>query len=375
MQRTRRVRRVLVGTVAGLAVLGAAAGTAYGVLGLPHPTASRHREHTAAAPAPKPSAIPRTTPRVVTATPTPTPDAKPQAEPQPVLRPGDTGSRVRELQARLSQLAWYSPPMSGDYDQETRAAVRGFQAKRGFDATGVVDRRTWRRLRGMSQTPTEDVMFNRAGPTLFGPGDDGREVREIQARLRQIAWFSGNVTDHYGSDTTSAVRGFQAKRGIPVTGKVDRRTLGLLEGMTHEPTADEMANRRPDPASGAPLDPRCTTGRALCIDKTTSSLRWVVDGKVLRSVDVRFGASYSPTREGLFHVYWKDRNHVSRLYGSAMPLSMFFSRGQAVHYSSDFAARGYAGASHGCVNVRDYDTLAWLFDQVAVGDKVVIYWS
>ena len=103
--------------------------------------------------------------------------------------------------------------------------------------------------------------------------------------------------------------------------------------------------------------------------------RWVVDGKVLKSMDVRFGASYSPTREGLFHVYTKDADHVSHLYGSEMPYSMFFSGGQAVHYSSDFAARGYAGASHGCVNVRDYDGLRWLFGQVHVGDAVVVYWS
>jgi lipoprotein-anchoring transpeptidase ErfK/SrfK len=58
-----------------------------------------------------------------------------------------------------------------------------------------------------------------------------------------------------------------------------------------------------------------------------------------------------------------------------MPLAMFFSGGQAVHYSSDFAAVGYAGASHGCVNVRDYDALAVLFGEVQVGDKVVVYWS
>jgi lipoprotein-anchoring transpeptidase ErfK/SrfK len=66
---------------------------------------------------------------------------------------------------------------------------------------------------------------------------------------------------------------------------------------------------------------------------------------------------------------------VSKLYDSAMPFAMFFSGGQAVHYSSDFAARGYSGASHGCVNVRDYAGIKWLFDQVKVGDKVVVYWS
>ena len=46
-----------------------------------------------------------------------------------------------------------------------------------------------------------------------------------------------------------------------------------------------------------------------------------------------------------------------------------------MHYSSDFAARGYAGASHGCVNVRDYSALASLFDQVHTGDRVVVYRS
>jgi lipoprotein-anchoring transpeptidase ErfK/SrfK len=66
---------------------------------------------------------------------------------------------------------------------------------------------------------------------------------------------------------------------------------------------------------------------------------------------------------------------VSSLYDTPMPFAMFFSGGQAVHYSADFAAVGYNGASHGCVNVRDYDAVAWLFDQVQVGDKVVVYWS
>ena len=132
---------------------------------------------------------------------------------------------------------------------------------------------------------------------------------------------------------------------------------------------------KPDPADGAPLDPRCLTGRVLCIDKTSSSLRWVVDGNVVQTLDARFGSSDHPTREGLFHVYFKDIDHVSHLYESSMPYSMFFSGGEAVHYSSDFAAVGYYGASHGCVNIRDYDGVAQLYGEVQVGDTVVVYWS
>ena len=89
--------------------------------------------------------------------------------------------------------------------------------------------------------------------------------------------------------------------------------------------------------------------------------------------DARFGATRTPTRNGSFKVYRKSKNHVSSIYHSPMPYAMFFSGGQAVHYSSDFASRGYAGASHGCVNVRDLAGIASLFGQVNLGDKVVVY--
>jgi peptidoglycan hydrolase-like protein with peptidoglycan-binding domain len=211
---------------------------------------------------------------------------------------------------------------------------------------------------------------------VLKPGDNGHQVRVLQSRLRELFWFTGRVTDTYGPQTTAAVKGFQAKRGLPATGTVDTATLERLTSMTHRPTADELANKISDGSwTSAPLDARCRTGRTLCIDKTSRTIRWVVDGTVLKTMAVRFGASYTPTREGLFHVESKSRDHVSSLYGSAMPFAMFFSRGQAVHYSSDFAARGYAGASHGCVNVRDYDGIKALFDEVNVGDKVVVYRS
>lgn len=207
---------------------------------------------------------------------------------------------------------------------------------------------------------------------LLRAGDRGLEVRELQARLVQVEWLTGDVTSVFDSRTSAAVRGFQAKRGYPVTGEVDQRTWNRLVGMTATPTRAAMFNLDPEPGA---LDPRCLTGRVLCIDKTSRSLRWVVDGAVRLRVDVRFGATSTPTREGVFAVYLKSADHVSRLYGSSMPFAMFFSGGQAVHYSSDFASVGYAGASHGCVNVRDWDGILRLFGQVRVGDKVVVYWS
>ena len=221
-----------------------------------------------------------------------------------MLTPGAKGTQVRELQQRLFQLAWLPETTTGEYDATTVAAVKGFQGKHGLHRTGVLDAKTWKQLLAMTTTPTHDAMFNvlHAGQPLFRSGDTGHDVRAIQARLRQIAWYFGDVTGTYDSQTLTAVKGFQAKRAIPVTGAVDHRTLDRLDAMTTTPTSAELQNKLPSPGK---LDPRCLTGRVMCIDKTTRTLRWVIDGHVQQTLDARFGSTLNdtPTREGLFHVY------------------------------------------------------------------------
>ncbi|MFB7403220.1 L,D-transpeptidase family protein [Streptomyces rubiginosohelvolus] len=207
---------------------------------------------------------------------------------------------------------------------------------------------------------------------LMRTGSESDRVRELQARLRQIGHFGRNPTGYYGSVTADAVRSFQAKRSLPVTGSTDEVTWQRLLAMTRVPKAAEL--RPPTERPLAAPDERCLKGRVLCISKNSRTLAWMIDGKVVSAMDVRFGSEYTPTREGVFEVFWKSRDHVSTLYDTPMPYALFFSGGQAVHYSADFAANGYGGASHGCVNVRDKKKVAALFDQVRTGDKVVVYW-
>lgn len=288
-----------------------------------------------------------------------------------------SGDQVRELQHRLKQVAWFDAKISPNYGNTTAAAVSGFQGKRGLKRTGDVDKATWQALVKMTSKPTKDQMYNkiRAGKAIWKKGSSGSKVREVQARLKQVGWFSGNVADNYGPKTVSSVKGFQAKRGIPTTGEVDKRTWNKLTAMTRTPSKNELANKSTSTGStsAAGLDKRCMSGRAICISKRTNTLAWVVNGKVQSRMDVRFGSAELPTREGTFSVGWKSRDHVSTLYNTSMPYAMFFSGGQAVHYSPDFAANGYNGASHGCVNVRNKSAVQSLFSQARVGDKVIVY--
>jgi peptidoglycan hydrolase-like protein with peptidoglycan-binding domain len=314
-----------------------------------------------------------------TATSTPSASTAPPSKAAPeaaaaMLSRGDEGTKVRELQHRLRQLDWFAGDITGRYAASTVTAVKGFQEKRELKSTGSVDTKTWSSLTSRTRKPTDDELHNRLrpGPALMKQGSSGDRVRDLQARLKQLAWFSASVTGTYGTATASAVKGFQGKRAIPVTGEVDQRTWDRLTAMSRTPTEDEKHNRVPKPSASG-LDSRCLTGRVMCISKSSNSLVWVIDGKPQLRFDVRFGSAELPTREGAFSVGWKSRDHVSTIYHTKMPYAMFFSGGQAVHYSPDFAANGYNGASHGCVNVRNLAGIQSLFAQARVGDKVIVY--
>lgn len=298
-------------------------------------------------------------------------DAKPAEE--ILFRRGDSSDQVRELQARLAQLGFFAAKPTGFFGDVTLGSVSEFQRAQGLKVTGEVSEATWAALTEQTTMPTREEMFPPRPVMDYGETSD--QVRELQARLAQLGHFDRRPTGYYGDVTAAAVTAYQQAAGLPASGTVDETTWEALTGETTMPSQEEMfpplAVPEPDPAE---LDERCLRGRVLCVSKTTSTLAWVVDGEVRSTMDVRFGAEETPTREGVFEVYWKSRHHHSTLYDSPMPYAMFFDGGQAVHYSEDFAANGYNGASHGCVNVRDEAAIAELFDEVKVGDKVVVYW-
>ena len=163
----------------------------------------------------------------------------------------------------------------------------------------------------------------------------------------------------------------RTKRRFALVGIIAALAAALLMAL---PVATASASTKWNP----PHTPRwvanaCRTGTAICINKSISKLAFVKNGRTVLIMDARFGDAANPTREGTFKVYYKDAHHVSHLYGSSMPYSMFFSGGEAIHYSIDFATYGYAHHSHGCVNIRDYDGVRWLFNHTPIGTKVVVY--
>ena len=130
-----------------------------------------------------------------------------------------------------------------------------------------------------------------------------------------------------------------------------------------EPSDQEILNS---------LDPRCSHGRAICVKKSLNRVFWIVDGKIRYRMDARFAQPGYHTPEGTFHIIRKSPDWVSTLYGTRMPYAMFFHAGYAVHFSYEFADEGYDGGSHGCVNVRDLETIKHIYAEARVGDLVIV---
>jgi hypothetical protein len=131
------------------------------------------------------------------------------------------------------------------------------------------------------------------------------------------------------------------------------------------------------------LPAACTTvGLSLCIDKTQKVLRYVRDGKVLLTTDVRFGVPGLDTPEGTYTVWFRWENATSGIAGpdqprTPMPYALFFNGDIAVHHSPTFAAYGYypGGGSQGCVNVASLADSQWVFRNTPAGTRVHVYSS
>jgi peptidoglycan hydrolase-like protein with peptidoglycan-binding domain len=285
----------------------------------------------------------------------------------PVVIPSTTtGDRVKDLQSRMKIVGFWPYAVDGRMPSWLMWRVLLFQRAKDLPQSGVVDKRTWDRLVALTATP---VVLTPSSPTA--------NLKELELRLRAKGLWPYAITGSYWSAVGQRVLAFQRAYNLPQSGVVDSRTWSRLVGLTYAPgTFDQYryaAGLRPLLPSVTSLDVRCRTGRVMCVDKRTRTLTWVVGGKPLMVMWARFGAPATPTREGTFHVFKKYEYVISNLYFTPMPYSMFFSGGQAVHYSSNFARLGYTSASHGCVNIPDYGWIKSLYSQVRIGDKVVVY--
>jgi lipoprotein-anchoring transpeptidase ErfK/SrfK len=144
-------------------------------------------------------------------------------------------------------------------------------------------------------------------------------------------------------------------------------TRGHAPGHAHA-----LTTRRPRNHPAARQSPCPTRGyRVVCVD-LDHQLLWVQAGRgiVYAPVRVRTGRAGDRTRTGWFRIYRRDQHHWSSIYGTPMPFSQFFSRGEAFH--AVHGPLSWGPGSYGCVNLTLHDA-ARLWKTVNKGTAVYIW--
>lgn len=154
-----------------------------------------------------------------------------------VLRPGDTGDQVRNLQLFIAYIAAFydsipSIGVDGIYGNKTAEAVQAIQQTFGLPVTGVVDENTWntiyRTYLSIIDTVPVQYLEGNTIPYQGVPlriGSESPEVRVLQEYLNYIAQYypqinTVNPTGYFGSQTLQAVKAFQTIFGYEPTGTV-----------------------------------------------------------------------------------------------------------------------------------------------------------
>lgn len=120
------------------------------------------------------------------------------------------------------------------------------------------------------------------------------------------------------------------------------------------------------PATADAATSPCSAAARACVDLATQQAWLTHDGHVSYGpVSVRTGRPSFPTAPGTFHVTFKDRDHVSSVYHSPMPYSVFFNGGDAFHEGS------LAVSSHGCVHLSRSAAVTF-YDNLQPGDEVQV---
>lgn len=147
-------------------------------------------------------------------------ETQPQ-EPTPTPAPLDLyngcedDAKIEQLQERLVEIGYMdADEFTEHFGDDTETAVMRFELLNGVEEpTGHVDDALWDKI--FSDSYVEYIM------QIGMKGDD---IKELQERLRDLGYLASSPTGYYGTDTESALKTFQEKNGLTVSGKIDEET-------------------------------------------------------------------------------------------------------------------------------------------------------
>lgn len=151
--------------------------------------------------------------------------------------PQEGSESIAELQRHLADMGYFNGEITGNYGPQTQEAVARFQQDMGLAADGIVGPETARVLfeggaPGGSERPYDaEAAEVRGGVQLEDSGD---QVAELQQRLADLGYYSGEISGTFDYATEAAVMQFQRDNGLSTDGVVGPSTEDTLRRPSEE---------------------------------------------------------------------------------------------------------------------------------------------
>jgi peptidoglycan hydrolase-like protein with peptidoglycan-binding domain len=138
-----------------------------------------------------------------------------------------TPDGVRMVQVRLKAMTSYPGPVDGIWGPGSQMALRSFQQSRGLQVTGELNQATAATL-GLDPATLVASAAPPPPPPAAAFTISADSMRIIQARLRQLGFYKGDVDATWGASSQAALQNFQAANGIAADGRLTRATVQAL---------------------------------------------------------------------------------------------------------------------------------------------------
>lgn len=143
------------------------------------------------------------------------------------LRPGMTHKDIAELQQNLDTLGYFDyHEYTNYYGPITEAAVRKFQEEYGLKVDGIAGRET------ISYIKARIIQIESIK-------EKEKLAASIQQDLKSLGLYEGEITAVIDEVTKEAIKAFQEKEGLEITGEADNNTIARLNELFPKPVEEE----------------------------------------------------------------------------------------------------------------------------------------
>ena len=215
------------------------------------------------------------------------------------------------LQVVLKNYGYYTSKIDGDFGPASKKALKEFQSSNNLVSDGILGKNTCKSLNNKANVVKKTI---KATNSINKESQKAKstEILNVQKRLSELGFYSGEIDGINGSRTKIAIKNFQTKAGLIPDGIIGPKTLSALaRGEDSYVTVDNSNNNTNNSTTidtSSALDLRNYDPSKQCIKGYVDSNNvWVADPCFYPVFVYRFGNTAQVNSQNELDAYLGDR--------------------------------------------------------------------